>query len=72
MFCWLPRIPTAPSQSRKLQFLTAIPLPHSFHRAEEAKEEGEAEAAPEYDAAAGFAGAPLPSGEEAAGFDAYG
>ncbi len=40
--------------------------------AEEAKEEGEAEAAPEYDAAAGFAGAPLPSGEEAAGFDAYG
>jgi small subunit ribosomal protein SAe len=43
-----------------------------YREPEEAKEEGEAEAAPEYDAAAGFAAAPLPGGEEAAGFDAYG
>lgn len=55
---------------------TDVPLPlhipsHIVFPAEEAKEEGEAEAAPEYDAAAGFAAAPLPGGEEAS-FDAYG
>lgn len=73
---WWAGVGRRPAHTHTAAYISTIHphscIHHSCPVAEEAKEEAEVEAAPEFDAAAGFAAAPLPGGEEAAGFDAYG